>query len=45
MPSSQSNQLQPNNITLEKVKRSERLRPGDEIDKSDAAEKSISIQK
>ena len=45
MPSFQLNQLQPNNITSEKVRRSESLRPGDEINKPDAAEKSISTQK
>ena len=41
MPSSESNQLQPNNITPEKARRSEHLYPGDAIDKPDVAEKFI----
>ena len=45
MPSSQLNQLQPNNIILEKARRSECLHPGDAINKPDAVEKSISTQK
>ena len=45
MPSSQSNQLQTNNITVDKARRSESLHLGDVANKYNAAEKSILTQK